>query len=228
MTTTTEAAPSADKRSQLERWSFPQRLYAALLRRLARWFGIKVFWVYGRPLAADQDVPACLNDDYSFAQMSETELMRYADDPVFQLPRDFVRAAVASGDPCFGVLYRGRLVAYRWYGLTGSTPCDEGLLIRYAEPGCVYGYKAFTHPEHRGRRLHLYTMKESDSRLMDRGFTRAVGYIETHNFASLRNNSRLRGVQTIGWVVTLRILGRRLVINSPGLSRHKVSMATER
>jgi GNAT superfamily N-acetyltransferase len=217
---------SASVSSRRFRFPLPQRIYRAALGRLWRWLGLRVFFVRKRPIGGEQDVPARLDEHYRHMWMREQDLEPYADDPLLQLSRDFIREAALRGDLCFGILYHGRLVAYRWYSLSGVTPCEEGVFIHYKHPGRVYAYKLFTHPEHRGKRLHLHTVKHTDSYLSSLGYDHTVGYIETHNFASLRNNSRLRDSSGIGLVVLLKVLGRSLVFNSPGLRRHGVSMAT--
>ena len=213
--------------SRRSHWPLWWWLYAAMLGRLDRWFGIRVLYVFRRPLAAEQDVSADLEPDYVFKVMAEEELLRHADNPDLHLHDDSIREALKCGDVCFGILYRGYLIAYRWYSLSSSTPCEGGLFIRYAYPGRAYGYKEFTHPDHRGKRLHQHTMKHSDGHLMNRGYTHTIGYIHTHNFASLRNNARMRGVQTIGFIFTMKLFGRHLIINSPGASRNTVSLAAE-
>lgn len=208
------------------RWTLAQRIRAAVLGRLARWAGLKIFYVYVRPVMRAQPLAGALAPGYTFQRMSESELVTFADDEALQMPRDFVRQAMARGDVCFGVLREGRLVAYRWYGLSGSTPAELGLHFHYATSGRAYGYKAFTLPEHRGRRLHLQTVKDTDAFLLARGVTHVAGYIETHNFASLRNNSRLEAAQTVGVVVTFGFFGRRLVFNSRGVLREGLSITT--
>ena len=199
------------------------RLYRAGLRRLERWFGISIFFVHRRTLAAGS-VPADVRRDYEFREVAEHELLDFASDSTLDLPRDGIRAAAKRGDIFFGVLHGGRLVGYRWYSLFGSAPCEKEMTIRYAHPERAYGYRTFTHPEHRGKRLHLHSISESDKFLLSRGYTHTVGYIAAHNLSSLRSNARLQGVQRIGYIILWRFFGRYMFLHSPGAIRHHVAM----
>ncbi len=163
--------------------------------------------------------------DYTVASVTAADLLDIATDPAFQLSAERVRAAQRDGDLFFGVLYRGHLVAFRWYALSGVTPMEDDLIIRYANPGRAYGYRTFTHPDHRGKNLHAYSTQRSDAELRARRYTHVIGYIDATNFASLRANSRLAGTRRIGMIVSLRILGRRVILHSPGAARHAVSMS---
>jgi hypothetical protein len=200
------------------------RIYRAFLRRLERWFGISIFFVHRRPLGFTSAVPADVHRDYEFREVAERELLDFASDESLELPRDGVRAAAQRGDVFFGVLHAGRLIGYRWYSLCGTAPCEKGMTIRYAHPDRAYGYRTFTHPAHRGRRLHLYSVTESDAFLLSRGYNHTVGYIAAHNLSSLRFNTRLRGVQRVGFIVLWRIFGRYFFLHSPGAIRHHMRM----
>ena len=79
-------------------------------------------------------------------------------------------------------------------------------------------------PTHRGKRLHLHSVCESDKFLLSRGYTHTVGYIAAHNLSSLRFNARLRGVQRVGFIVLWRLFGRYLFLHSPGAIRHHLTM----
>jgi hypothetical protein len=199
------------------------RLYRAFLRRLERWFGISIFFVHRRPIGA-VSVPADVRRDYEFREVAERELLDFASDASLDLPIDGVRTAAKRGDLFFGVLHAGRLVGYRWYSLCGSAPCEKGMTIQYAHPQRAYGYRTFTHPAHRGKRLQQYSVAESDTFLLTKGYTHTVGYIAAHNLSSLRFNSRLRGVQRVGFIVVWRIFGRYFFLHSPGTIRHHVRM----
>lgn len=196
-----------------------------MLARLSRWFGIKVYYVYKRPLSAEQDVPGRLDEGYRIQLMTEHDLARYADDPDLRLRSDFISAAARRGDLCFGILYREQLVGYRWVSLSGCSPGEKQMFICYAHPQRSYSYKGFTHPDHRGKRLLLHSTAFADAYLLRNGYTESVAYTETHNFASLKHASRLRGVAPIGLVVSIRVLGRRVFFNSPGMARNGVSIA---
>lgn len=160
---------------------------------------------------------------YTFASITAAQLLAIAVDPMFQLSPQRIQLAELQNDLFFGVFYLGQLIAYRWYALSGETPCEDGLAIRYAHPGRAYGYRTFTHPDHRGKRLHLYSTASSDAELENRGCTHTIGYIAADNLVSLRANSRLAGSERIGTIVALRVFGHPLIFRSRGAAEHGVS-----
>ena len=208
------------------RRSAPRRVYAAAVGRLARWIGLKLFLIYLRPLGAGRENPEGLSIEYVFRELDVRDLERLADDPQMQLDPGFLREAAQRGDLCFAILYRDRLVASRWYSFRESAPCEDGLHIHFAAPGRIYGYKMFTHPEHRGKRLHLLTMQLSDAALMRRGHTQVAGYIETHNFSSLRGYSRMQDAACVGFAVSIKLFGWRVAVNSAGARRNGIRILT--
>lgn len=212
---------------QSTRWPWPRRVYAAALAGLERSFHLKVFLIHSRPLGGGQNAPENTDSAYSFREITEPELLRFADDPTLELTHDFVRNAAKRGDICFGVLHGGQLVAHRWYAFSGTTPCDDGLCIRYAYSGRAYGYKMFTHPLHRGKRLQLHSMTYADPLLLSRGYTHAISYVAPHNFASLRAQSRLHDVTLVGVIGSVRVFGRHLSVGSPGVIRNRISIGTQ-
>jgi hypothetical protein len=202
-------------------------VYGGLLRRLGRWLHLQVLLLFERDLLAPAAAVA-VPTGYSFRAISAAELLEAARDPALQLSAEGIDAAQRRGDLFFGIFAGNRLVAYRWYALSGATPLEEGLVIRYARAGRAYGYRAFTHPEHRGKRLHVYSTRLSDAELRARGYIQTVGYIAAENFASLRSNSRLSGSQRIGVIVALRVGSRRFTVRSRGVARRGITVTAKR
>jgi hypothetical protein len=197
-----------------------------LLRRLGRWINFHVFLIFRRtltPPGAATVAPA----GYSFRALTADDLLTAARDPKLQLSRARVLLAHRQGDLFFGAFHRERLVAYRWYALSGATPIEDGLVVHYAHEGRGYGYRAFTHPDYRGKRLHLSTTQLADHALRARGCTHTVGYIAAENFASLRSHSRLMDSCRIGVIVAARVGSRRLILRSRGVVRHGVRLAAQ-
>jgi hypothetical protein len=205
------------------RWRTHERIYGGVLRRLGRWIDFHVFLVFRRELTPPGTVTT-VPKGYSFRALTPDDLLAAARDPALQLTRERVLLAHRQGDLFFGIFHRGRLVAYRWYALSGATPIEDNLVIHYAHEGRGYGYRAFTHPDHRGRRLHLCATRLSDLELRARGCTHTVGYIAAENFASLRAHSRLAESRRIGVIVALRVGKYRLILRSPGVARHGVKV----
>ncbi len=207
------------------RLSLPRRAYAALLRRLMRWMDLRLVWIFRRTLVAPTS-DSCAEPGYSFRQLTAAEMLDAAADPVLDLSRERIKEAAASGDLFFGALHQDRVVSYRWYSLSGATPCWEGMQIRYASPKRAYGYRAFTHPAHRGKQLHAYTATQSDLALIARGCTHTIAYIDATNFASLRAYSHLLRGRRVGGILSFRAFGRHWVFRSSGAIRHAVTIVS--
>jgi len=210
--------------STSHRLSLAQRAYAGLLRRLERSFDFHLVWIFRRSLAQPPSLQQP-EGGYSFRELTARELLAAADDPTLQLSHERIKDAALRGHLFFGVLHLNRVVAYRWYSLAGSSPCWDGMEIRYDHPYRAYGYRTFTHPAHRGKHMHAYTTAESDRALVARGCTHTIGYIDATNFASLRMYSRLRGGRRVGGIVSFRAVGRHWVFRSPGAIYHAVTIA---
>ena len=79
-----------------------------------------------------------------------------ARDEIYDLDSAFVDRATALGDRCFGFVEGDVLTSYGWYSRR-PTEAGHGLVLRF-DPAYVYMYKGFTHPKHRGQRLHAIGM----------------------------------------------------------------------
>src|SRR5207245_9056607 len=77
--------------------------------------------------------------------------------PANELPGSFLDEALARGDECYGFLAGETLAAYGWYSRM-PTPLELPGLELHFNREYVYMYKGFTHPAHRGRRLHAIGM----------------------------------------------------------------------
>jgi len=216
---------SLEHPSAAPRLSLWRRGYAALLRRLGRWFDLRLVWIFRRTITPPKVEPRA-EPGYSFRKVTAAELIEAAADPALELSRERIKDAAARGDLLFGVFHRNRVIAYRWYSLSGSTPCWEGTEIGYEHPQRAYGYRTFTHPAHRGKRLHAYSLAQSDIALAALGCTHTIGYIDATNFASLRAYSHLKGGRRVGGILSLRAFGRHWVFRSPGAIRHVVTIVS--
>jgi hypothetical protein len=218
-------ATELDFVAKRRRLPFFQRLYAAAMGYLGRRLGLKLLLVYHRPLITEIAVPADVLATYCFKEIKATELLDETKDPALRLSTEFIAGAKARDDVCIGAFHGDRLVAYRWYAVSGTAPCDDPLYIRNTGHRQTYGYKMFTHPQHRGRRLQLYTMIYGDAQMLRRGFTHATLYVATHNFASRRGLSRVPSQRLVGLVACVRLFGRYFIASSPGLERYGFELA---
>jgi hypothetical protein len=75
------------------------------------------------------------------------------------------------------------------YGLINAVDVP-GLLLHF-NPEYVYMYKGFTHPSHRGQRLHAVGMTRALAAFLERGSRGIVSYVEHNNFDSLKSCYRM-------------------------------------
>jgi GNAT superfamily N-acetyltransferase len=134
-----------------------------------------------------------------------------------RLAGDFVEPALARGDICLAAFDGEALIAYVWRSFSAA-PHADGLWVQVDMP-YWYTYKAYTHPDYRGRRLSGLLTLFGDAVCRDRGYRRGVGFIETHNYPSIRANERL-GSLTVGYAGYLKFGGRAYPFRTPGVKPH--------
>lgn len=113
------------------------------------------------------------------------------------LSEKVVQHAIEKGDECLAVFQGDRLATYAWYS-TRPTDIDHELQLRFRSD-YVYLYKAFTHPDFRGRRLHAIATTLAISEYRTRGYQGIVSAISSHNLSSLRAFYRM-GFHDLGKV----------------------------
>ena len=171
---------------------------------LRRYAGICICRVGVRPLSGHAPRPD-LPSGIHLRIVQPNELLNAADDPELDLHPEFVRAALARGDMAFGAFERDCLVGYSWRTFTAA-PHFEGLWARVGRP-YFCGYKAFTRPSHRGKRIHVAVALFSDSCLLERGYAAEVGLVDISNFASL-HTAKVLGRRRIGYAGYVKLFGR--------------------
>ena len=151
--------------------------------------------------------------------LAEDQLRQFSKDPANEIPADFLDEALAKGDECYGFVAGETLAAYGWYTRKPTRLELPGLALHFSDQ-YVYMYKGFTHPLHRGRRLHAIGMTRALESYLARGLKGLVSYVESNNFASLRSCFRMGYVQ-FGTVYVLRIFGLTLTHASAGCGPYR-------
>jgi ribosomal protein S18 acetylase RimI-like enzyme len=151
---------------------------------------------------------------YRFARLDEAALRPFAGTQEHELSEEFLREAFARGDECYGFLEGRALAAYGWYAHR-PTPLETPGLVLHFQDRYVYMYKGFTHPAHRGQRLHAAGMTKALSILLERGYRGLVSYVEATNFGSLKSVYRM-GYADFGTIVVLGLGGRHVTRASAG------------
>jgi hypothetical protein len=196
------------------RWGGVATLWARLMGRLHRW--LVLCRVQARELPHGR-ADTVLEDGFSIRVASRAELDRAAAELPRQLNREFIDAAMARGDLCFGVFEGERMMAWVWRSFS-TAPHADGLWVRVDWPNC-YSYKSYTRPDLRGRRLIGRLTLYADQVCREKGCEHSVGFIETHNYASIRANERL-GSRRVGYAGYVRLFGRSYPFRTPGAVPH--------
>ncbi len=151
---------------------------------------------------------------YRFEVLDEEQAIAFGkDNPESNTSPEFVHAAFADGHTCFGFFEGDEIVSAKWAS-RGPTVIAEGQTIHFSDT-CVYGYKAFTLPAHRGQKLFTYGKLGTARHFAKQGCVHQFGVADTFNYAS-RGASAVIGEREIGRISVLRIFGRNYVWHSPG------------
>jgi len=147
------------------------------------------------------------------------ELATYVQDPRYHLSDDFLQKSAEQGDVCLATFTAGGvLAAYCFFALL-PTDIDPEFRFHFPEDR-IYVYKAFTHPDWRGRGLNSLSLAAAARRFADDDRARAgfVALVQSNNFPSIRSFSKSGFTAT----QTFRILGtgsRSLVTGAGSLAR---------
>lgn len=171
-------------------------------------------YVFIRPLAAepvDSPLEPPLSERIATPEDIEAAIIDMPD----QLNPEFIRLALERGDHCSAVFDGAQMVSFAWRAHS-KAPHGDGLWVAFDKP-FRYGYHAYTRPEYRGR--HLRNLRFSDWLSYEQGYRYAIGFIETHNYASLRLFERFDNkiVGLAGYVV---VFGKPFPFRSAGTRRH--------
>jgi hypothetical protein len=190
-------------------------LYAGVMSRAERWFGLRLFRVRARPLVGTRSLPP-LPSGWSVRQVTRQELVGQLEVPELHLGGAFFESSASTSAIMTGVFRENRLVSYA-FATSHGVPAADGMWVRCEHP-YRYSFKSFTHPEYRGRRLSTYASLASDSMFLNRGYTHAISYTDTHNFASINTESS-KGNVLIGFAGYVKIGSICFAFRSPGCRR---------
>jgi hypothetical protein len=134
-----------------------------------------------------------------------------------QLDPAFVDPALARGDICLAAFAGGRMVAFVWRSF-GTAPHADDVWVEI-KPPYWYTYKMYTHRDFRGGHLAGLLAQFGDRFCQDGGYVRGIGFIETHNYRSIRANLRV-GSRLVGFAGYLKLFGKAYPFRSPGAAAH--------
>jgi hypothetical protein len=180
-----------------------------------RYFG---FHLHYMRIGADRvdlkdPVPPTVPPGYDVRLVTRQELLACVD-RLPGLSREFLDDAFSGNDECSAAFYGDEMVAFAFTKRSRAVVTDQIDVVVPA--GFRYGYKSWTHPDH--RRQHLSrTMTYVKETQAGRPFQeRGISYIATHNYASLLRSHTSPSARSIpmGFVGWITIGGRQIPFNS--------------
>lgn len=152
--------------------------------------------------------------------LSAEAMRSYVDNPENLLTDAFIDEAGARGDRCYALFEGETLTSYGWYS-TRPTRLTEvtGEPTLHFDPSYVYMYHGFTHPEHRGQRLHAVGMAAALEECTREGLRGIVAYVVSSNVSSLKSCYRM-GYQCFGHIVMVDVGGRQVWRSTPGCRKY--------
>ena len=210
-------------KNRKNQWGLRRCLYWELMNILRIAFGFQIHYLnIGNSIHDSFDENLCdPPDGYKTRKLDPQELLAWVDS-VPELVPEILQTAIANGDMCFANFFEERLVGFDFISRTRTVVSDQ-LDILIPE-GFRYGYKGWTHPDHRQSglaRMRARAMLESADRPYHE---RLIWYVETHNYSSLLHRYKpprehnLR-VGFIGW---FSFFGKQLPFNSRNAKRYGV------
>jgi hypothetical protein len=204
---------SLDRLSKLRRrYGTAAALHYLTARSLEKTVQLEVSelsWLDNNPRSNSAVREPGLNSKYACRFLTSVEIASFGADPVNELAADFASRPTAGLDYCFGVVDQERLAAYSWYALR-SIEGEHHVGVPMSFPAnMAYMYKAFTHPDYRGKALYGIGVTKALEALASRGVTRLLTSINRVNFAS-RTGCRKVGFESLGNLWTLGTGPRRI------------------
>lgn len=150
---------------------------------------------------------------FIFRDIPLQELKGYVGERGYGLTDDFLAQAGNRGDKCYGVFTNDTLTSYAFYA-TQATDVNEHLRFLFMDEGC-YVYKAFTHPDWRGQKLHSVALVNAmhDLNMQRVGLKGFVTLVKSSNFASLQSFKRV-GFNTYSKFWVLGMSRPRIVLST--------------
>jgi hypothetical protein len=183
----------------------------AVLRLLATLAGVRI--LRGLVLEGMESLTA-VPEGLAHGFQGPRALRRFASDPANEISPCFVADALARGDHCYAICDGPRPLFTSWYSRR-PTLVGIGALVLHFDPQYVYLYKAFTQPEHRGRRLYAAAVSQVFAQYVAKGTRGFLSYVDATNLNSLKALERM-GYRVFGSIYVVRLFGRHFTLASAG------------
>lgn len=204
--------------AERQRLKARQVVWAGIMRRLKPWLLLSRVSI--RELSETAASAAPIDPMFAIREPSAKELLRLAAQRADLMSPEFVKAALSRGDFCAAAFVGEDIVAWVW-GALNVAPHGDGMEVAIQAP-YVYGYKAYVQEQYRGARLLVPLVQLRDRLGLAKGRTHYVGFVETHNYASIKANSRLgpRGSRLVGFAGYVKLFGQAWSFHTWGLAAH--------
>lgn len=196
-------------------WGLRRALHWYLMNGLARAADFHIHYVTIEGTSRDlrYQTPPRTAPGYETRVIEATELLPYTG-KVPGLDADFVKKAIDWNYECVANFHKGELVGYGFGARTRVRVNDQ--LDALVPAGFRYGFKSWTHPDHRRRKLgevRTYTRYVTAPKVPGE---RSIHYIETHNYPSLLHRYRHPRERRIrmGLVGWFTLFGRQIPFSS--------------
>ena len=164
-------------------------LFFFLVRRFLNVHVYRVWVGQGSYDAWLSQLPKGLPEGYEGKVLTPEALIPYAS-PENDLTESFLKTVTRNGDRCFAIFHDQQVVSYTFSARQRATVTDKVDFL--VPPGLRYGYKTWTHRQHRRRGLtHALGRLEHDEhyqRTHGEMLGKGCYYIEYSNYASLLSN----------------------------------------
>jgi GNAT superfamily N-acetyltransferase len=190
-----------------------QRFRDRVLESLAWRLGLRVLLVMSRDMARSGPPQ---ERGLELRLLDGPQVLALAADPALDLREAWAREVIELPGGCSAAFRDGVPVAYAWFALQ-CAPDRDGLWVR-VPTRCAYRYKAFVRPEFRNQGIVRQLNRFNDRLCIERGCDRAVSLVAAQNAPSLASAKGI-GTRPVGVIFSWRLLGRTLVVHSPGARR---------
>jgi CelD/BcsL family acetyltransferase involved in cellulose biosynthesis len=128
---------------------------------------------------------------FEWRWLTPSEVRDYAADEVNDLDAAVEKPGGNGDHSCCAVLIGSRLVNYCWYAV-GSIEAEHSFGLGLSLPSdTLFLYKAFTHPDFRGRGFHPIGVSRAIESFAQRGISRVIALVENDNWPSLISHAKL-------------------------------------
>jgi len=162
-------------------------------------------------------------DEYPTRILRPEELLPYLES-VPELNSEALQRAIVNKDDCTANFFNGALVGFSFESRARTIVTEQIDLL--VPDGYRYGYKGWTHPDHRRANLEKFRSRATIEQRDYPHHERPIWYIETHNYASLLHGykpprERDLRVGIIGWY---SFFGKQIPFNSRNAKRYGIEM----